>query len=265
MMLPEVSSVTILRSAAVVAFSAALAVTACAQANSFQLVNKSGRAVGKASYSISKSKDGGQNVKAKFEYRTGVADTTVVTDPGKMTNDGSNITDNQITAEYKVDANGNYLSGFLQNGATQAITSFTPTKPRDGIDISTMQGGVSSTPRNLAMPKKDFLVAPDYDPSAMQVLLTTILNRPHDDHTYLVAVPAVGRGLNQPMYIKAGDPVDATGKLDGKDIKLKKLPIGWVKGQGALYYDEAGNLMQAYIATINITYIRNKFVLDEAR
>lgn len=257
---------TILRSAAVLTFSAALAATASAQANSFQLINRNGRAIGKASYTISKTKDGGQNVKARFEYRVGVADVaTESTDPNKPGNDGSNVTDNQMSAEYKVDPKGNYLSGFMQNSASQAITSFSPTKPRDGIDISTMQGGVNLGSRNLAMPKPDFLVAPDYDPSAMQVLLTVVLTHPHDDHLYLVAVPAVGRGTNQPMYIKVADPTDATGKLDGKDIKLKAYPIGWNKAKGFLYADEAGNLMQANIGTININYVRSKFVLDAAK
>lgn len=265
MMLLRFSSAMILRSATALLSFAALTVVASAQTNSFQLLNKSGRVIGKASYTTSKTKDGGLSIKAKFEYRTGVADATVSTDPNKMGNDGANITDNQLSAEYKVDANGNYLSGFMQNGATQTTTSFSPTKSRDGIDISAIQGGVNLGSRNLAMPKPDFLVAPDYDPSAMQVLLTTILTHPHEDHLYLIAVPGVGRGASQPMYIKTADPVDATGKLDGKDVKLKAYQVGWNKGRGFLYADEAGNLMQANIGSINVMYVRNKFVLDAAK
>jgi hypothetical protein len=252
-----------LRFAAFVLSLATFAATAGAQANSFQLINKGGKAIGKASYTIDKTKDG-YKVKAKFEYRTGVAVPSDNPDSYGPSSDGSNITDAQVTSEYKVDGNGNYLSGFTQNSANQTITSFSPSKPRDVVVIGQVQGGVGLGSKSLGMPKPDFLVAPDFDPSAMQVLLTGVLAHPHADHLYLLAVPASGpRSVNNALYLTIADPTDATGTLDGKPVALKHYALGWNKAKGDLYADANGTLMQANIGTINARYVRAKFALDE--
>jgi hypothetical protein len=253
-----------LRPAALALSLAACTTAAFAQANSFQLVNKSGRTVGKASYSIEKTKDG-YKVKAKFEYRTGISVTSDATDPSGAPSASSAVTDAQFSSEYKVDANGDYLSGFTQNGSTQTLSSFTPSKTRNSVVIGQTQGGVGLGSKDLPMPLPSFLVAPDYDPSAIQVLLTGALAHPHSDHLYLLAVPSSGpRGLNTALYVTIADPTDATGTLDGKPVTLKRYALGWNKAKGALYADADGTLMQADIGTINISYIRAKFKLDTA-
>jgi hypothetical protein len=252
-----------LRSAVLALSFALLSSAAFAQANSFQLINKTGRVIGKASYTIDKTKDG-YHVKAKFEYRTGIAVVSDNPDPYGASSDGSNITDSQINSDYKVDANGNYLSGYTQNSANQTITSFSPSKPRDVVVIAQMQGGVNLGSKSLGMPKPDFLVAPDYDPSAIQILLTSALAHPHSDHLYLLAVPASGaRGLNNALYLTIADPTDATGTLDGKPVALKHYVLGWNKAKGDIYADANGTLMQANIGTISVRYVRTKFALDE--
>jgi hypothetical protein len=253
-----------LRFAAFVATFAISVSSAFAQANSFQLINKAGRVIGKASYSINKTKDG-YKVSAKYEYRTGIANAVVDADPGKPGMNGANVTDSQFSSEYKVDANGNYISGYAQNSANQMITSFSPSKTRDVIVIGQVQGGTGLGSKTLPMPKPDFLVAPDYDPSAIQILLTGALAHPHADHLYLVAVPASGYPAgNNALYINVADPTDATGSLDGKPVALKHYALGWNKTTGDLYADASGTIMQADIGTINIKYVRAKFKLDDA-
>jgi len=253
-----------LRFAALALSLTTFAAAACAQANSFQLINKGGKAVGKASYTIDKTKDG-YKVKSKFEYRSGAVVLSDNPDPYGASSDGANITDAQVTSEYKVDANGNFISGFTQNSANQTLTSFSPSKPRDTVVIAQMQGGVNLGSKSLGMPKPDFLVAPDYDPSAMQVLLTGALAHPHSDHIYLLAVPASNpRNANNALYLTIADPTDATGTLDGKPVALKHYALGWNKAKGDLYADANGTLMEANIGTIGVRYVRTKFALDEA-
>jgi hypothetical protein len=251
-----------LRFAVLVLSLATFATTAGAQANSFQLMRGS-KTIGKASYTIDKTKDG-YKVKAKFEYRTGTAVPSDNPDLNGPPSDASNITDAQFTSEYKIDANGNYISGFTQNSANQTITSFSPSKPRDVVVIGQVQGGVNLGSKSLSMPKSDFIVAPDFDPSAIQVLLTSTLAHPHADHLYLLAVPASGpRSVNNALYLTIADATDATGTLDGKPVALKHYALGWNKARGDLYADANGTLMQVNIGTINARYVRTKFALDE--
>lgn len=252
-----------LRSAVLVLSLATFAAAAGAQANSFLLIGKSGKTIGKANYTIDKTKDG-YKVKAKFEYRPGIVVPSDNPDSYGPSSDGANITDAQFTSEYKVDANGNYLSGFTQNSANQTITSFSPSKPRDVVVIGQVQGGVGLGSKSLGMPKPDFIVAPDYDPSAIQVLLTSALAHPHGDHLYLLAVPASGpRSANNALYVTIADPTDTTGTLDGKPVALKHYALGWNKAKGDLYADANGTLMEANIGTIGVRYVRTKFALDE--
>jgi hypothetical protein len=253
-----------LRSAALALSFAVFAASVSAQANNFQLINsKGGRVVGKATYNIDKTKDG-YKVKSKFEYRIGLAAPSDNPDPDKPSYDGSSITDAQVTSEYKVDATGNYISGFTQNSANQTLTSFSPSKTRDVVIIGQTQGGTSLGSKSLPIPKPDFIVAPDYDPSAMQMLLTAALTHPHSDHLYLLAVPpSSAKGFNNALYITIADPTDATGTLDGKPIALKHYALGWNKAKGDLFADAGGSLMQANVGTIGVNYVRAKFALDD--
>jgi len=235
--------------------------TAFAQANNFQLV-KGGRTVGKASYTIDKVKDGSYKVKARFEYRTGLTAVDVTADPSRPEATPATITDAQMSSEYKVDANGNYTSGFTQDSADQMITSLSPSKTRDVVVVAQSQGGTSLGSRSMPMPKPDFMVAPDYDPSAMQVVLTAALAHPHSDHLYLLVVPGIGKQGTQAMYINIADPTDTTGTLNGKPVALKQYPVGWNKTRGAFYTDADGTLMQVDDGPLNASYIRNGFKLD---
>ena len=71
-----------------------------------------------------------------------------------------------------------------------------------------MQGGVNLGSKSCwRCPSPIFLLAPDYDPSAMQVLLSGALAHPHADHLYLLVVPASGAmGANNALYVTVADP-----------------------------------------------------------
>src|SRR6185312_13618799 len=250
-----------LRSATLALSLTVFAAAAFAQANSFQLI-KGGRTIGKASYTIDKAKDGSYKVKARFEYRTGLSTSDATADPSRPGGTPAAITDAQMSSEYKADANGNYLSGYTQDSADQMLTSFSPSKTRDVVVVGQTQGGTSLGSRSLPMPKPDFLVAPDYDPSAIQVALTGALAHPHTDHLYLLVVPALGNKGVQAAYIKIADPTDATGTLNGKPVTLKQYPIGWSQSTGVLYTDADGTLMQIDVGPLGASYVRNGFKPD---
>jgi len=238
----------------------AFAATSFAQANNFQLV-KGDRTIGKASYTIEKTKDGGYKVKARFEYRLGTGASEVSVDPSKPGYSTSAVSDAQMSFEYKVDANGNYTSGFTQNSADQMMTSFSPSKTRDVVIVGQTQGGTGLGSKSLPMPKPDFTVAPDYDPSAIQVLLTTALAHPHSDHTYLLVVSGGNKGT-QALYLTIADPTDATGTLNGKPVALKQYALGWYQSKGVLYTDADGTLMQVNVGPTGSSYVRTGFKLD---
>ena len=254
--------------AAVALVSLPLSAFAAADANSFALVNRAGRTIGKASYTITKAKDG-YKITTHFQYRGGVssdpsADSPDPARPGV----GAVITDYQYSGEYKVAEDGNFLSGFTQNSANQIISSFGPNKTRTLVTVGQIQGGVNLGSRDIAMPKPDFLLVPDYDPSAIQVLLTTSAAHPHSDSTYLFLVPASGAGpkaLNTPLFVTLQPLTDTpAGTLDGKPVTLKHIQMNYHAGKADLYVDDAGNLMQADMGTLSASYIRTKFVLTPA-
>jgi hypothetical protein len=240
---------------------AASAGSAFAQANSFALIfAKTGKTIGKASYTIDKVK-AGTRVRSKFEYKLGGMATQLgPIDPDKPT---ATISEVQYTAEFTIDAKGNTLSGYAQNGTTQMMTSFQPNKTRDIVTIGKVQGGASAPSRDVPVPKPDFQIAADYDPAAMQTLLTTVLTTPHADHLYLVLTMSSGlQPQITPLYIAVGEPTKATGQLDGKPVDLKVYPLKWNKAKGDIIATEDGVLMQADNGQAGATYIRNKFTLD---
>jgi hypothetical protein len=227
-----------------------------AETNTFTLV-KGTKAVGRASYTIDANKDS-FHVKGRFEYR-------LVSTAQSDGTGGGLVTDAQFTTDYKVDLNGNYLSGYTQNGTNQTITSYQPDKGRTLVTIASTQGGISSGGKPLPVPGPHFLIAPDYDPSAIQVLLTTSMAHPHADSKYTFIVPGTGTGPRSSttiVYIAINPAPEATGTLDGKPITLKHFSVVYAKGKADLYTDADGKLLQADMGTTGVSYVRNKFVLS---
>jgi hypothetical protein len=250
-----------------------LAVTAsafaAADANVFNLVNRAGRTIGKASYTITKTKDG-YKVVTKFQYRAGISNAPVGDgpDPSHPGVGAGVITDNQFNAEYKISEVGDFISGFTQNSADQVMTSFTPNKGRTQVTVGQIQGGVNLGTRDVDVPKPQFLVAPDYDPSEIQVLLTTAAAHPHDDKTYLFLVPAPGSGarsVNTALYVILQPAPDSpAGMLEGKPVTLKHYFLNYHTGKADIYTDDAGTLMEADMGPLGANYVRAKFVLTPA-
>jgi hypothetical protein len=177
----------------------------------------------------------------------------------------SSATEAQYSFEYNTDANGNFLSGYTRDSATQMMSSLQPDKAHTNINISGMQAGQQTGVRTLGLPKPDFLVAPDFDPSAIQMLLTSAAIHPHADSTYLFIVPiSPDRGptaTNDADYVILQPVSDAQGTLDGKSITLKHFLLNFHTGSADIYTDADGNLMEAVLTPIHATYVRNKFEL----
>jgi len=227
-----------------------------ADANNFILI-RGGKTVGKASYAIDKTKDGFRG-KARFEYHMAAAISAGNT-PALDSSQANMIVEAQYTSDYKVDANGNYLSGYTQNSTTQTLESYQPDKARTTVTIADSQAGVSQS-KSLAMANPNYTVVPDYDPSALQIFLTTATSHPHSDSKYTFIVPGNNRAATV-VYVALQPAPDDTGTLNGKPVALKHYQLQYFKGMGDLYTDADGNLMQAVIPTISASYIRVGFAL----
>jgi len=262
-----------LRSAVLSLALASIATTAfAADANSFALVSAAGKTLGKASYTIDKTKDG-YRVRIKFQYRLSAAEVQAATDTtGDLPETGRRgggaalgVEEAQYNAEYKISAAGDFLTGYTNNGATQMLTSYQPDKKGEILTIGQIQAGVSGGSRDLPLPSPHFLLAPDYDPSALQILLTTALTHPHADSTYALVIPAGAnpRGRNNTLYVTLQPDlaIPAGGTLAGKPIVLKHYLLNYHDGHADLYADADGNLMEAELGPISAKYIRNGFTL----
>jgi hypothetical protein len=256
-----------LRSAVLSLTLAASATTAfAADANTFTLVNAAGKTIGKASYFIDKVKDG-VRVRCKFQYRIAAGASQLAgqdADPNSRAG-GALTTEAQYSGEYKISAAGDLLSGFLQNSANQMLTSFVPGKKGDILTVGQVQGGVNGGSRDLPLPAAHFLLAPNYDPSALQVLLTTALTQPHADSQYLLVVPAGSnpRAGDSALYviIQPERVISASGTLAGKPLVLKHYLMNYHEGHADLYADADGTLMQADLGPLGASYIRTGFTL----
>lgn len=238
--------------------------------NSFVLVNsKSGKTIGKANYSIGKSKNGFK-IESHFEYHILSSDlpptaqsTTTVVNGRAVSTDDAQIDEGQYSSSYRISDDGNFLSGFIQNAASLAMTNFEPNKSRTAISSSSVQAGILGLTHDIPLPKPEVYFAPDGDPSAIQALMTAVLTHPHPDATYLVFVPA---GIASPQenlaYVTVQPVKDTrTGTLDGKTIALQRYIVNFHVGHADVYVDSDGNLMEANVAPLSLNYIRAHFAL----
>ena len=231
--------------------------------NSFTLLNGKGKSIGRASYTLDKTKDG-FHVRSHFEYHLAAPVADEQGNPISETGPAARqATDAQYSSDYKIDANGEFLSGYTQNAAAQMVTSFQPSKQRDLVTIAVVQGGVSGQSHDVPLPTADFLFASDFDPSAIQVLLLASVAHPRAENKYTLLVPGgpTPRSSAKIIYVALQAPTDANGTLDGKPVALKHYVLKFYKGEADLYGDAAGNLMEADMAPIDARYVRAKFAL----
>ncbi len=249
-----------------------MSVTAhAAETNSFALLSSKGETVGKASYTLEKTKDGFR-LKSQFQYEIAVSamamrmsgeDDTSGKGSRHMSVDGRNLVSSRYVADYKLDANGNFLAGGIQNQSAQSMLSFSPTKKRDALTVNTMQSSTMTTDLSIPVPKPDFLLAPNYDPGPIQVLILTAINHPHADSFYMLVLPAApGHGdITEEVAIQPAPAVAASGTLDGKPVELKHFLMNYHSGHADLYTDADGKLMEADLGPLSARYVRTSFIL----
>jgi hypothetical protein len=238
-------------------------------ANNFVLVSSSnGKVIGKAGYSISKAKENFK-VHSHFEYRMSTALLPKRPEPAPVPGQEkpyrpAMMMEGQFAGEYTVDAQGNYVTGFIVDSTSNAMTSYSPNKARNNINVSETQAGSVGNARDIEVPSPNFIFMPEFDPAALQVLMTAEIAHPHGNDPYLLVVPGgvMTYGGNVLLYVTIEPAKDTrTGTLDGKPVTLKHYILLFHAGRAEVFVDDSGNLMDAQFGPLGVDYIRSKFVL----
>jgi hypothetical protein len=236
-----------------------------ADKNIFVLVSSAdGKTIGKASYSIEKAKDGFK-VHTQFQYRMSTALIPKRPDPtpasGRPYRPASML-EGQYAGEYKVDAQGNYITGYLQDASTTATISYTPDKARTEITVSEMSSGSVGDTHSMTSPSPNYIFLPAFDAGPVQLLLTSALAHPESKEPYMLLVPSGAMGPDQLLLVSIAPATDTrTGTLDGKPVTLKHFILLFHAGRAEAFVDETGSLMEVQFAPIGVDYVRAKFVL----
>jgi hypothetical protein len=223
-----------------------------------------GKPSGKASYTIDKTKDG-FHVKSKVSYRLSAAATTPDDPPASTKGRSANAApglagDFQFVEDYKLDTNSSYTGGFTMNMVSLLITSYTPSKSRDTLVIGQTQNGVPALTTPIAI-KPDFVMLPDYDPSALQSLLLQTAAHPAPKDLYLAVIPGKRPDDDAAPALWLTDQPEAHGTLDGKPITLRHFILRLYKSQFDLFADETNTLMLGTSTALSAIYTRDSFVL----
>jgi hypothetical protein len=243
-----------------------IALPAAAQ-NNFTLAIH-GKPAGKASYSVEKTKDG-FHVKSKISYHLS-AETIAPEETAAPAKGRSSAVapgragDFQFVEDYKLDANSSYAGGFTTNMVTLVSTSYSVNKSRDQLYTSQTQVGNSSLSIPIAV-KPDFLLLPDYDPSALQSLLLQTAAHPAPKDLYLVVSPGKKPGEDTVPALWLRDQPDAHGTLDGKPITLHHYILRLYKSEFDVFADDTNTLMLATNTALSAIYTRDGFVLTSIK
>ena len=223
---------------------------------------------GKASYTIEKTKDG-YHVKTKLSYHLSPAATpSPDADPpparGCSSSAPGRAADFQFVEDYKLDASGSYAGGFITNMVTLVNTSYNINKSRDQLFISQNHVGAAglSTPISI---KPNFVLLPDYDPSALQALLLQTAAHPAEKDLYLVLVPGKNPGEDAVPALWLTNQPDPHGTLDGKPVTLHHFILRLYKSQYDLVADDTNTLMVASSTSLSAIYTRDGFVLTSIK
>ena len=251
--------------AATLALAAFASVAFAAKDNNPFVIVKDGKNVGNAAFTITKGKDGFHLV-GKFQYH--ISGGAVSNEDIGTKTVNTILNEGQVTEDLKFADDGNFVSGYTQNSTNQIMTSFQPDKAHKIVTINQIQGGVGLGSRDIPLPKPAFLVVPDYDPATMQMLLSTAINHPHDDKLYLLFVPAGSnpKAGNATAYVGIQlAPDTVSGALDGKPVTLKHYLLNYHSSKADLYADDAGNLMEADMGALGVSYVRVNFSMAAAK
>jgi len=240
--------------------------------NTFTLLDKKGKHIGSASFSIDKSKNGFK-VHSDYEFtgETGNGQNDMPGLPGVANSRGGSASSAEFhySFEYSIDPTGSFQSGYNQNYASKTMTSFQPNKARTAMSIPVTQGSTQMGTRDITLAKPNFIMAANYDPSGIQVLINASLASPWPNNVYFVIIPATpDQDPNSSNYadnVLLQPAADTTGTLDGKSVALKHYVLKFHNGNADVYTDADGNLMEAIMNPLQTTYVRSKFVLTPTK
>jgi hypothetical protein len=249
-----------------IALYLALAILPAAAQNNFTITLHS-KPAGKASYTIEKTKEG-LHVKSKVSYRLSAPATpTEEATPTKGRSAGAapgRAVDFQFLQDYRLDGNDAYAGGFMTNMVTLVNTSYSLNKSHDKLFVTQNQVGNASLPYPIEL-KPNFVLVPDYDPSALQSILLQTAAHPAEKDLYLAVIPGKKPGEDAvPALWLTGLP-DAHGTFDGKDITLHHFTLRLYQSQYDLFADESNTLMLATSTALAAIYTRDGFVLTSTK
>jgi hypothetical protein len=245
------------------AFCLTLAAIPAIAQNNF-IITVSGKPVGKCSYTIEKIKDG-QHIKSKINYH--LSPSANPTQDTEVSTRGRSAaptiaSDFQLVEDYKLDANNSYAGGFITNMATLVNTSYTPSK--DKLIITQNQNGNQSLANPIDI-KPNFVLLPDYDPSAIQSLLLQTATHPAEKDLYLAVIPG-GRQQADPVpALWLTNQPEAHGALDGKPVTLHHYILRLYKSQFDVFADDTNTLMLATSTALSAIYTREGFILTSTK
>jgi hypothetical protein len=247
------------------AFCLTLAAIPAIAQNNF-IITVSGKPVGKCSYTIEKIKDG-QHIKSKINYH--LSPSANPTQDTEVSTRGRSAaptiaSDFQLVEDYKLDANNSYAGGFITNMATLVNTSYTPSKTRDKLIITQNQNGNQSLANPIDI-KPNFVLLPDYDPSAIQSLLLQTATHPAEKDLYLAVIPG-GRQQADPVpALWLINQPEAHGALEGKPVTLHHYILRLYKSQFDVFADDTNTLMLATSTALSAIYTREGFILTSTK
>jgi hypothetical protein len=249
------------------ALSISLVALPAAAQNNF-IITVHGKPAGKASYSIEKTKDG-FHVKSKMNYRLSASSQPQDGDaPTAARGRGSAAPgiagDFQFVSEYKLDSSSIYAGGFTTNMVTLVNTSYTVNKSRDQLFTSRNQVGNTSLSIPMAI-KPDFVLLPDYDPSALQCFLLQTIAHPAAKDLYTVVTPGKRPGEEAVPALWLADQPDAHGTLGDRPLTLHHFILRLYKAEYDLFADETNTLMLATSTSLSAIYTRDGFVLTSVK
>ena len=139
---------------------------------------------------------------------------------------------------------------------TLVNTSYNINRSRDQLFISQNQVGASGLSTPIAI-KPNFVLLPDYDPSALQSLLLETVAHPAEKDLYLVLVPGKNPGEDAVPALWLTNQPDPHGTLDGKPVTLHHFILRLYKSQYDLVADETNTLMMASSTNLSAIYTRD--------
>ncbi|HEY0308002.1 MAG TPA: hypothetical protein VGB94_07565 [Acidobacteriaceae bacterium] len=229
--------------------------TGAAQAQNTFTIQSNGAPTGKCVYSFDKTKDG-YKIVSRYQART-VSQFKEADAADPITRNGSSI---QQTHSYKLDTNYGYTGGNVVDSTSQITNGYSPNKPHTELLLTTLQAGIQGPSKDLPL-MAGYIVAPNYDASALQALLSQATSHPTADGLYFLIVPQDPKSGPKSGQIKWTALADTTGTLAGKTLTVHHYGFSYGKPLYNIYADETNTLMQVDLSSPNVSYVRSGFVL----